>query len=72
MKRLAETEEPRVVVPLVTRVVQVEIPVVGVAVEVGHVAVPVRVHPDGAINYTRYLPKHHPLNTLRVESHLET
>ena len=45
MKRLAEeAEEPGVVVPLVVGVVQVEIAVVGVAVEVGHVVV--AVHED--------------------------
>ncbi len=36
MKRLAETEKPRVGIPLVLSIVEVEVPVVGVAVEVGH------------------------------------
>ena len=36
MKRLAEAEKPGVVVPLVARVVAVEVPVHVVAVEVRH------------------------------------
>ncbi|OGH93549.1 MAG: hypothetical protein A2534_00095 [Candidatus Magasanikbacteria bacterium RIFOXYD2_FULL_39_9] len=64
MKKLAETEEPYAAAPLAARVVQVEVPVVGIAIEIGHVAVPVRIHPDGPIKHTRYHPEHHSLNTL--------
>lgn len=55
MKRLAEeAEEPGVVVPLVARVVQVEVPIRVIAVEVGHVAV--TVHDDQPIYKMSSMP----------------
>lgn len=64
MKRLAEDEDAVVGVELIAEVVEVEVAVRSVNVGVRHVDVAVRVRPP---KYTRYLPKHRPLNTLRVE-----
>lgn len=43
-KRVAETEEPPVVVPVVTHI-EVQLAVRGVAVQIRHVAIAIRVHP---------------------------
>ena len=49
MKRLADSHEPTGLIPPVAGIVpvQVEVALGAVPVEVGHVAVPIRVHPDG-------------------------
>ena len=64
MKRLARDENAIIGVELVAEVVEVEIAVGAVHIGVRHIDVAVRVRPP---KYTRYLPKHRPLNTLRVE-----
>ena len=69
MKKLAEDEDAVVGIKLIAKVVEVEVAVRAVDVGVGHVDVVVRVRPA---KYTRYLPKHHPLNTLWVEFYLKT
>ena len=67
MKRLA-ARETIVVVPVVVEPVEVQLPLIAVGVEVGEVEVAVRI----ALKYATHLPKHHPLNTLWVESNSET
>ena len=64
MKTLADGEEAIDVVPVVLVPVEVQVAIGAVPVEVGHVAVAVRVHPDGAVNCVRHLQNHCPLNTL--------
>lgn len=67
MKRIATEEHPAVVtIPEVVRVavVAVEPRVVRIAFDVEHVEVAVRVS-----CCAKYLPYHHPLNTLGIESH---
>src|SRR3989338_2364123 len=49
--KLAEGEEPVVVVPVIALLVQVQVALVGVAVQVRHVAVAVRVYHDRASLY---------------------
>ena len=51
MKRIADSREPTDLVPRVVGIVpiQVQIPLGAVPVQVGHVTVLVRVHPDGTI-----------------------
>ena len=66
MKLLADREETIDVVPVIVVPVEVQVALGAVPVEVGHVAVTVRIHPDGAVNCVRYLQNHRPLNTLRA------
>lgn len=67
MRRLAARQDV-VVVEVVVDPVEVEHPRTAVPVEVGDVEVAVGV----AQEYAICLLYHHPSNTLRVESHLET
>ena len=66
---LAEDEDAVVGIELVAEVVEVEVAVRAIHVSVRHEHVAVRVRPP---KYTRYIPRHHPLNTLWVESNSET
>ena len=68
MKRISGASQPIVVVPVVVDPVEVQDALTVVAVEVRDVEVTVGV----ASKYAKYLPEHHPLNTLRVESNLKT
>ena len=48
MKRFAEGQEPPVLVPPVVPEVQVQLPIRGVAIQVSHVAVLIRIQPRNA------------------------
>lgn len=69
MKTLADgdSEEAAVAIPVIVVPVEVQVALGAVPVEVGHIAVVVRVHPGGTVNCIRYLQNHHPLNILRAE-----
>ena len=67
MKRVSDGGEPVDLVPPVLEPVEVQVPLRAIPVEVGDVAVAVRVPPDRC---TEYHPRHCPSNTLRAASHL--
>ena len=54
MKRVANGQEPIVRVPPIAKPVEVEVALVGVAPETGHIAVAVAVLPDGNVQNTIY------------------
>ncbi|OGL65103.1 hypothetical protein A3B21_04430 [Candidatus Uhrbacteria bacterium RIFCSPLOWO2_01_FULL_47_24] len=66
MKILA-TRETVVVVPVVVKPVEVQVPALAVEVEVRDVEVAIRI----ALKYAMCRPVHHPLNTLGVVSYLK-
>ena len=68
MNVLANSQEPVVLVPPAVEVVQVQVALVAVPVEARHIPVAIPVLPDRT-DYAKYLPKHHPLNTLGIESY---
>lgn len=49
MNVLANSEEAVVLVPVALEPVQIQVPLAGVLVEVSHVPVAVRIHPDRAV-----------------------
>ena len=65
LRRHANGEEAVVRIPVVVEPVQVEVPLGGIAPEVGHVAL--TVNRDHAITLAEYHPNHCPLNTLGAE-----
>ena len=61
IKRLAGGEETTVVVPVVVEVAQVQLPLPGVLIEVGHVAIAVPIRPERAAKICEVSSKSLPL-----------
>jgi hypothetical protein len=68
MKRIAETRQAIVGVPIIAEPIEVQNPLLAIPVEARDVPVAIRVAPLCA----EYHPYHHPSNDLRIESDLES
>ena len=68
---LAKNSKTPIGIPVILKIVEVQVAVSAVPVKIGHVRIAIGIPPNRA-KYAKHRPCHHPLNALGIESDSES